>query len=111
MVGETNRVYCDGRTGLESLEGGRGDVQELAWKKGDLKGETQLPTAATCITHDFPDSALQGAILPDCLSAPHFALLCPRNPRGRRRHVMERVCDVVTQNGSGGRGRPQLPSL
>ena len=80
MVGETNRVYCDGRTGLESLEGGReGDVQELAWKKGDLKGEAQLPTAATCITRDFPDSALQGALPSRLPFRSSFALLCPRN--------------------------------
>ena len=75
MVGETNRVYCDGRTGLESLEGGKGDVQELAWKKGDLKGEAQLPAAATCITHDFPDSALQGAP-PFQIAFPLLILLC-----------------------------------
>ena len=89
MVGETNRVYCDARTDrIRVVRGREGDVQEVAWKKGDLKGEAQLPTAATCITHDFPDSALQGALPPcvdpDCLSAPHFALLCPR---GRRRVV------------------------
>ena len=76
MVGETNRVYCDGRTGLESLEGGRGDVQELAWKKGDLKGEAQLPTAATCISHDFPDSALQAGRPPFQIAFPLLILLC-----------------------------------
>ena len=38
--------------------------------------EAQLFTAAACITRDFPDSALQGAVPPFQIAFPLLILLC-----------------------------------